>query len=132
MLKKILLTGVVFGATAIIFGAFGAHALKQILSEADLVSFKTAVSYQMYHAFFLLIVGLLFLKFDGGLPKSIYLTCTFGVVCFSGSIYFLVLAKHFGIESVPKIIGLVTPVGGLLLISSWVLLALYLVKNISK
>jgi len=132
MSRKIILTGVIFGVTAIVFGAFGAHALKEILTAEELVSFKTAVNYQMYHAFFLLIFGLLFLKFGGGLAKSIYLTCATGVLFFSGSIYFLVLSKHFGIESIPKFIGLITPIGGLLLVVSWILLGVYALKQVTN
>lgn len=127
-----MLTGVVFGVIAIIFGAFGAHALREILSGAEMVSFKTAVNYQMYHAFFLMVFGGLCLRFGDGLAKPIYLTCTIGVSCFSGSIYFLVLSKHFGIASTPKFIGLITPVGGLLLIVSWILLGVYTMNNIKK
>jgi len=58
--KKILLTAAVLGLTAIIFGAFGAHALKKVLTEAQLQSFEIGVRYQMYHALFLLFIGSFF------------------------------------------------------------------------
>ena len=56
--KKIISTGAILGMTAIILGAFGAHALKKILSIDQLTTFETGVKYQMYHALFLLFVGL--------------------------------------------------------------------------
>ena len=56
--KKIISTGAIFGMLAIIFGAFGAHALKKVLSIEELSTFETGVRYQMYHALFLLFIGL--------------------------------------------------------------------------
>lgn len=116
MEKKILLAACTLGFLAIIFGAFGAHALKKILSVEQLNSFETGVKYQMYHAMFLLFIGttqIITLK-----EKTIifYLTIT-GILFFSGSIYVLTTNGLTGIKS--KIIGPITPVGGLLLILSW-------------
>lgn len=116
MEKKILLAACTLGFLAIIFGAFGAHALKKILSVEQLNSFETGVKYQMYHALFLLFIGttqIITLK-----EKTIifYLTIT-GILFFSGSIYVLTTNGLTGIKS--KIIGPITPVGGLLLILSW-------------
>lgn len=116
MEKKILLAACTLGFLAIIFGAFGAHALKKILSIEQLNSFETGVKYQMYHALFLLFIGatqIITLK-----EKTIifYLTLT-GVFFFSGSIYVLTTNGLTGIKS--KLIGPITPIGGLLLILSW-------------
>ena len=116
MEKKILLAACTLGFLAIIFGAFGAHALKKILSIEQLNSFETGVKYQMYHALFLLFIGttqILTLK-----EKTIifYLTLM-GVLFFSGSIYVLTTNGLTGVKS--KLIGPVTPIGGLLLILSW-------------
>ena len=116
MEKKILLVACTLGFLAIIFGAFGAHALKKILSIEQLNSFETGVKYQMYHALFLLFIGttqILTLK-----EKTIifYLTLI-GVLFFSGSIYVLTTNGLTGVKS--KLIGPVTPIGGLLLILSW-------------
>jgi uncharacterized membrane protein YgdD (TMEM256/DUF423 family) len=116
MEKKILLAACTLGFLAIIFGAFGAHALKKILSIEQLNSFETGVKYQMYHALFLLFIGttqILTLK-----EKTIifYLTLI-GVLFFSGSIYVLTTNGLTGVKS--KLIGPITPIGGLLLILSW-------------
>jgi uncharacterized membrane protein YgdD (TMEM256/DUF423 family) len=57
--KKIISTGAILGMIAIILGAFGAHALKKVLSMEELSTFETGVRYQMYHAFFLLFIGMI-------------------------------------------------------------------------
>ena len=56
--KKIISTGAILGMVAIILGAFGAHALKKALSIEQLSTFETGVKYQMYHALFLLCIGM--------------------------------------------------------------------------
>lgn len=119
MEKKILIVAAFFGFLAIILGAFGAHALKKVLTLDQLTSFETGVKYQMYHALFLLFVGtsnILTLK-----DKTIvfYLTVV-GIFFFSGSIYVLTTSSITGIKS--KIIGPITPIGGMFLLSSWGLL----------
>ena len=116
MEKKILLAACTLGFLAIIFGAFGAHALKKSLTVEQLNSFETGVKYQMYHALFLLFIGatqIITLK-----EKTIifYLTLT-GVFFFSGSIYVLTTNGLTGIKT--KLIGPITPIGGILLILSW-------------
>lgn len=116
MENKILLAACTLGFLAIIFGAFGAHALKKTLTIEQLNSFETGVKYQMYHALFLLFIcatQIITLK-----EKTIifYLTLT-GVFFFSGSIYVLTTNGLTGIKS--KLIGPITPIGGLLLILSW-------------
>ena len=116
MEKKILILGLILGMLSIIFGAFGAHALKKVLSEESLVSFETGVRYQMYHALFLLLIAnTAFLSVK---EKSIlfYLVLV-GVLFFSGSIYLLSTSVLTGIKS--KILGPITPIGGLILIVSW-------------
>jgi uncharacterized membrane protein YgdD (TMEM256/DUF423 family) len=132
MTKRILLTGIILGVLAIILGAFGAHALKEVLDESSLASYKTAVDYQLYHAFFLLIFGILQSKYGKHLSDVIYYLCVLGVVFFSGSIYFLVLNKNFLFGDAPKIIALMTPLGGVFLISAWVMLGVYVIKNLKQ
>ena len=126
--KKIISTGAFFGMVAIILGAFGAHALKKILSLEQLTTFETGVKYQMYHALFLLFIGLSGLSQK--IKKTIYFLVVFGVLFFSGSIYLLATNGQF-IPFDFKAIGFVTPIGGLLLILSWgILLVNILKKNI--
>jgi len=124
--KKIISTGAIFGMLAIILGAFGAHALKKVLSIEELVTFETGVKYQMYHALFLLFVGLSMLSQKA--KKTIYYLVVFGVLFFSGSIYLLATNSLTPFDF--KIIGFVTPIGGLLLILAWgVLFMNYLNKK---
>lgn len=110
--KIALIAGSFLGITAVILGAMGAHALKKILTPDNLESFITGTKYQMYHALFLLVLGLLptaqQLKFY---PISVG-TAIVGTFLFSGSIYILTFYKI-------KAIALLTPLGGLLLIISW-------------
>lgn len=114
--KKIISTGAIFGMLAIILGAFGAHALKKVLSIEELATFETGVKYQMYHALFLLFIGL-----SSGISektkKTIYYLVVLGVLFFSGSIYLLATNKLTTFDF--KTIGFVTPIGGFLLILAW-------------
>ena len=114
--RKIISTAAILGMIAIILGAFGAHALKKVLSIDQLATFETGVKYQMYHALFLLLIGILS-DITQKTKKKIYYLTVFGVVLFSGSIYLLATNDLTSINF--KIIGFVTPIGGLLLILAW-------------
>lgn len=119
--KKIISTGTFLGMLAIILGAFGAHALKKVLSIEELSTFETGVRYQMYHAFFLLFVGIAS-TITQLVKKRIYYLVVSGVLLFSGSIYLLATNSLTTFDF--KIIGFVTPIGGLLLIAAWGILLL--------
>ena len=119
--KKIISTGAIFGLIAIILGAFGAHALKKVLSIEELSTFETGLKYQMYHALFLVLIGTLN-ELSQKAKKIIYNLVVFGVIFFSGSIYLLATNNLTTFDF--KIIGFVTPIGGLLLILAWGLLLL--------
>ncbi|MDQ0592842.1 uncharacterized membrane protein YgdD (TMEM256/DUF423 family) [Chryseobacterium ginsenosidimutans] len=121
-----LVFGAVYGMLSVILGAFGAHALKKILSVEKLESFETGVRYQMYAAFFLLIVGYI-LKFDTTSQKWISILMIAGTILFSFSIYGLSLQDYLGANL--KFLGPITPLGGLLMILSWGMLILYFAKN---
>ncbi|UPT71752.1 MAG: DUF423 domain-containing protein [Flavobacterium sp. JAD_PAG50586_2] len=119
MERKITSVAALLGLTAIILGAFGAHALKKYLSVEQLGSFETGVKYQMYHALFLLFLGFTALISDKA-KKIIFQLAIFGVIFFSGSIYLLATKALSGIDF--KFIGIVTPIGGAMLIAAWGLL----------
>ena len=114
--KKIISTGAILGMIAIILGAFGAHALKKVLSMEELSTFETGVRYQMYHALFLIFIGIIN-ELSQKTKKIIYNLVVFGVLLFSGSIY--VLATNSLTSFDFKVIGFITPIGGLLLILAW-------------
>ena len=103
-------------ALAVVLGAFGAHALKKHLTIEELNTFETGVKYQMYHALFLLFVSMNSLLDENG-KKTIFRLVTFGVIFFSGSIYLLATKPISGIDF--KFIGIITPIGGALLIAAW-------------
>lgn len=126
MNKRIVLIGVVFIVLAIILGAFGAHALKQVLTAEKLTSFETGVRYQMYHGLALLIIGLSANKFNFDLNWFIRLLVS-GIVLFSGSIYLLSFQDILGIKL--AFLGPITPIGGVLLITGWILLFIKLLRS---
>ncbi|MFI2741865.1 DUF423 domain-containing protein [Zhouia sp. PK063] len=118
------LFGAIFGMLAVIFGAFGAHALKKRFTEDQQKSFETGVKYQMYHAIVLLIIGEIF-KAPTTVYNSIVVLFVLGTVLFSFSIYGLCLSAASGKKM--KFLGPVTPLGGLLLTIGWALLIFHFV-----
>ncbi|WP_372757357.1 DUF423 domain-containing protein [Mariniflexile sp.] len=125
MNKAILVTAAILGFTSIILGAFGAHLLKELISLESQQSFETGVRYQMYHAILLLFVGTsahVRVQFK----KQIFYVTLIGVLLFSGSIYCLSTNVLTSFDF--KIIGLITPLGGLLLIASWIMLFVNFLK----
>jgi len=125
MFKNLIIT-CFLGLTAIILGAFGAHALKEILSLEQLNSFETAVRYQMYHVIVLLIVNL----FDGFTTKqknTISILFFIAIILFSGSIYLIQLT-----QITAKSIWFITPLGGLFFILGWLLMILIFAKKMNK
>jgi len=129
MNKAILVTASVLGIIGIILGAFGAHGLKELIPVESQQTFETGVRYQMYHAFFLLVVG----GNASVRPKAkraIYYLTVLGILLFSGSIYGLATNTLTTFNF--KTFGFVTPIGGLLLISAWVVLLVNFLKIKSK
>lgn len=112
----IIITASILGMLSVIFGAFGAHALKKKLTTEQLQSFEVGVKYQMYHALVLLILG-----FNSNyINASIYWCFTVGIIVFSFSIYGLILSDANGKKL--RFLGPITPMGGLLLVTGWFLL----------
>lgn len=124
--KKIFSTAAFFGMTAIILGAFGAHALKKVLTLDQLATFETGVKYQMYHALFLLFLGLNN-HLTSKTKKTILIFTILGIIFFSGSIYLLATNALTSFDF--KVIGFITPIGGLLLIVAWSILMLQFLKK---
>lgn len=111
--------GALYGLLAVIFGAFGAHALKKSFSEEQLKSFETGVKYQMYHAIVLVMLGFNF-NLDTSLQEYMVYCLVIGTFLFSFSIYGLTLSAAKGKKW--KFLGPITPLGGLLLVVGWVLM----------
>ena len=107
-------------------GAFGAHGLKELISEKSLVSFETGVRYQMYHVIVMLILGVS----TSVLPKTqkwVFRFFIIGILFFSGSIYLLTLNEFLPFDA--KTIAFITPIGGFLLIIGWLRLAYGVIVN---
>ena len=126
MNKKITATAAFLGMVAIILGAFGAHALKKVLTPEQLISFETGVRYQMYQAFFLF-----FLASQNDIlektKKTIFTLILSGTFFFSGSIYLLSTMGITGVNF--KSIGFITPIGGVLLILAWGMLGYSIIQS---
>ena len=125
MNKNIMALGAAFALTAVTLGAFGAHALKELLSSSQLVSFETGVRYQMFHGIVLLFIGISFDK----IHKTVLISKLFssGTILFSLSIYLLNTQELIGASL--SFLGPITPIGGALLIAGWLSLLLSLLKK---
>lgn len=114
--RKVVFIAALIGAIGIMLGAFGAHGLKKVVSEAQVLTFETGVCYQMYHAFFLLFIGISS-YFSDKTKKTVMYLVLFGMFFFSGSIYLLTFKDLISINL--RFIGPITPIGGLLFIIAW-------------
>lgn len=126
MEKKIFISASLLGLLAVVLGAFAAHGLRDALNTTSLESFQTGVRYQMYHAFFLFVVGLL-PQLTLAQKSRLFWVTIIGLVLFSGSIYLLSSNTLTPIDF--GFLGPITPIGGLFLISAWVVLFYHLLKN---
>ena len=104
---------------AILLGDLGAHYLKEILTENELKSIETGVRYQLFHSIAILILALNNQKFYPTITKSLKIM-TVGICLFSFSIYFLSIQRFIDISM--YFLGPITPIGGVLLIISWIIL----------
>jgi uncharacterized membrane protein YgdD (TMEM256/DUF423 family) len=125
MNKQLIILATLAGASAVILGAFGAHALKALITVAALENWETAVNYQFVHTLAILFMALL--------PRHAFVRAAswcfgLGILCFSGSLYLLSLREVINLPI--SFLGPVTPFGGLLFVAGWLyLLAFALKKN---
>ena len=112
-----LAIGAINGLISVAAGAFGAHGLKKVLEPADLSTFEVAVRYQMYHAFALIAVAWLVSRNIPGPTNAAGWCFLAGIVIFCGTVYAIPLT---GI----KILGAITPIGGVLLMIGWLCVAI--------
>jgi len=108
--------GAMNGLLGVAAGAFGAHFLKDRLNADLLITFETAARYQMYHALALLAVAVVIHARPSGAASAAGWCLLLGIVLFSGSLYGLALGGW-------KWLGPITPIGGLLLMAGWLMLA---------
>jgi uncharacterized membrane protein YgdD (TMEM256/DUF423 family) len=120
-MKQILVIAAISGMLAVVLGAFGAHILKKMITPDMLEVYKTGVQYHFYHTFALLATGiLLHLKPSKSLKTAAYLFMA-GIVLFSGSLYALAITDI-------KVLGIITPFGGVAWLIAWLLLAIHFGK----
>jgi uncharacterized membrane protein YgdD (TMEM256/DUF423 family) len=116
MARLWFITGSLIAGLGVAAGAFGAHALKQRLSPEFLQVFETGVRYQMYHAFGLLVVAVAMDRWPNNALQIAGWLFLAGIILFSGSLYALCLS---GI----RVLGAITPIGGLCFLAGWAFLA---------
>ena len=121
--KLLLLLGSFNAALAVLLGAFGAHALKEKLSGSLMTVYQTGNQYHFYHAFGLMIIGVIAFH----LPSSSWLRWSglfmfAGIILFPGSLYLLALTNI-------RWLGAITPLGGIAFIVAWLLMAVAVLKN---
>ena len=127
MNRKIIITAALLGMLAVITGAFGAHGLKALLPAQELDVWHTAVQYHFYHVFALLFLSTI-ARVKSKLIDAAYYLFTFGIVLFSGSLYLLSCRSLLGMDGL-SVLGPITPIGGLLFILGWLMLALAAIRN---
>ena len=121
-MKLYLIAGSIFAALAILFGAFGSHALKEKLSLEELEIYDIATRYLMFHALGIFGIGILGYQVPSQILMIPFSLMSFGVLVFSGSLYLISLIGY-------KKLGMITPIGGLALIISWIMLAYNIYKQ---
>src|SRR3990170_5219913 len=121
MHKLFLSIGALLAGVAVALGAFGAHGLKKIVTADTVSTFQTGVQYQMYHAFALIAVAVVFEKFPNKLMLWAGTSFCIGILLFSGSLYLLTILKTTGKAGLDGV-GIITPFGGLFFIVGWLLL----------
>lgn len=119
MNQRYLLWAGVSGFFAVALGAFGAHGLKQVLSEYELDIYKTAVHYQMWHT---LLLAILSRVPDNCSIRWAARSLLIGIVLFSGSLYLLAISKV-------SWLGMITPLGGLAFLLAWGLLVVSVIRS---
>jgi uncharacterized membrane protein YgdD (TMEM256/DUF423 family) len=128
MHKSFLVSGIVLAGLAVALGAFGAHGLKKVVDEQSVEVFKTGVQYQFYHALALILTSILSIHFSSQQIKWAGNLFIGGIILFSGSLYAITAFKTMEL-TVPKFIGPITPVGGLLFIAGWISLLIAVIKK---
>ncbi len=120
MHKTFLKLAALIAAVSVGLGAFAAHALKNMVSDASIAIFETAVRYQFYHVFALAICAILYKDFRNTWILNAGRLFLFGMLFFSGSLYVLAAMKAM-VKPGYDWVGAITPVGGLMFILGWLL-----------
>jgi uncharacterized membrane protein YgdD (TMEM256/DUF423 family) len=122
--KQLLATGGIVCGLSVALGAIASHALKEKISAEHLAVFQTGVTYQFYHGLGILLMMGMYRRLNTSVVKRVLYIFTTGIVLFSGSLY-LLATREITLGDMIKIIGPVTPLGGILFIIGWVYLAFF-------
>ncbi|CAN5274863.1 DUF423 domain-containing protein [soil metagenome] len=125
MYNKLLGLAGISGLLAVALGAFGAHALKDVLMPNEQATFHTANQYQFYHTLVLVFIAILYARDESRMLRLAAYAFIDGIVLFCGSLYLLSAKNVLGIASWGDFLGPITPVGGLFFIIGWFILAWY-------
>ncbi|SRR5690606_2292643 len=127
MNKQIILTASFFGLIAVILGAFGAHGLEGKISDSQMGTWETANQYHFYHTLALLFLST-FSRAKNASIRISFVAFTLGILLFSGSLYLLSVRSLIGLEGW-KILGPITPIGGVSFMIGWLGLFIAAVRN---
>ncbi|WP_110928279.1 DUF423 domain-containing protein [Bacillus massiliglaciei] len=122
-MKVFIIIGAINAFLAVALGAFGAHGLEGKIPDKYLQIWHTGVTYQMFHAVGLLIIGLLAAKIPGSLLNWSGWLMLIGIILFSGSLYVLSLTQI-------KVLGAITPLGGISFLVAWILIVAAAYKHL--
>jgi uncharacterized membrane protein YgdD (TMEM256/DUF423 family) len=123
-MKLFLILGSILMALAVAIGAFGAHGLTGKVTEKMLANWQTGAHYHIIHALAIIIIGLTIAKFGNhGLLTTAAWLIFVGIIFFSGSLYIMVLTNV-------KVLGAITPIGGVAFIAGWICYAVAIAKLI--
>lgn len=120
-MKVFVVLGGALAFLAVAFGAFGAHALEDVLTDQWASTYETAVQYHMMHALGLILIGILAAKWSDGLMTWAGWLMFIGILLFSGSLYVMSVTKI-------NILGAITPFGGVAFLASWLLVIIAALK----
>lgn len=120
--RKFIILGCISAAIGVAAGAFGAHGLKNLLTQEMLAIYETAVRYQMYHAFGSIVAGLVEAQSRSAKIRLAGWSFVAGTILFSGSLYALTLTNM-------RWLGAITPFGGVAFIAGWLLIVFSFLRH---
>lgn len=120
--RSIYKTGTSLAGVTVILGAFGAHALKEVISPEMLQVFETGIKYQFIHSIAIILIAAMLRYIDERIARIAFTLFIVGITFFCGSIY-LLSTRQILLGNAIQWIGFITPLGGLSLIGGWFVLA---------
>lgn len=120
--KQMMQTGAILAGTSVALGAFAAHSLKTQIPEYEMSIFETGIKYQFYHSLGILILAMSLRKLHEKVARTSFWLFILGIVLFSGSLY-IIATRKLWIGDMGRMMGIITPLGGVSFIAGWLYLA---------